>query len=207
MKNIFYAIPIICALSTVVFGQDLDDQVIDHTIAERIKYLKERNEYSSEDFNACQIAWSVQELERTDNNPLSNPHEVTLKYAKREVIKLINNQDGEANSIKGLGLNCLEFNSYVYLFFDTIDYMTRLKFGLDDLSYVIYSSNKGESWSKLLSLHSSAAKGKFILPHSQFLKYLKIFGNKNNHALSVFNAHDETTYLFDPEFNLLKTVP
>jgi len=207
MKNAFYVLTIICALSTAASGQGLDEQVINKDIAKRIEELKEENGYSSEDFNACQITWAVRELEKSDRDSEFRPHEVAFQYENREIIKLVNKNDGEADSIKGLGLNCLEFNNYVYLFFDTLDYKTRRKFNLKDLSYVIYSSDKGESWSKLLSLHPFSVKAKFSLQHNKFRKYLKVFGDKNTHVLSIFNLRDETTYLFDPEFNILKTVP
>jgi len=180
--------------------------VIDHHLAEQISDIKESRGYFAEDFNACQITWSVKALKDTGPYSQFHPHEITLQYEQRDIIKLINTQDGSAESIQGLGLNCLEFNNHVYLFFDTIDYATRIKFNLSDLSYVIYSTDKGIHWSKLSSLHPFSTKAKFILPRGQFYKYVKIFGNTNHHVLSIFNLRDETTYLFDPDFHILKTV-
>jgi hypothetical protein len=186
---------------------DLDNnQVINHEMAQRIEELKKKGGYSSEDFNACQITWSTQALEKTDSYSKFTPHEVTFHYENQPVIKLTNTQDGEAQSIEGLGLNCLEFNDYVYLFFDTLSYETQVKFNLTDLSYVIYSSDQGASWSELKSLHPFSEKAKFILPHNKFEQYTRIFGNADGHVLSIFNLRDETTYLFDTEFNVLKTV-
>ena len=186
---------------------DLDNnQVINHEMARRVEELKEQGGYSSEDFNACQITWTLRELEKTTPYSQLQPHEITFHYENRPVIKLINSQDGKTESIGGLGLNCLEFNNYVYLFFNTLDYETRMKFNLSDLSYVIYSSDQGTSWSELKSLHPFSAKAKFVLPHDKFGKYIKIFGNSDDHVLTIFNLRDETTYLFDPEFNILKTV-
>lgn len=184
-----------------------NNQVIDHDIARHIETLKEKSGYSSEDFNACQITWTVRELEKTDPYTQFQPHEIIFQFENNEIIKLINVQDGEAQSIKGLGLNCLEFNNYIYLFFDTSTYDTRIKFGLSDLSYVIYSSDKGASWSDFKSLHQFSNKAKFTLPHEMFRKYVKIFGNDTDHALTIFNVRDETTYLFDPDFKTLKTLP
>lgn len=183
-----------------------NNQVIDHEMARRVEKLKERGGYSSEDFNACQITWTVRELEKPAPYSRFQPNEVTFRYENQEIIKLVNTQDGKAESIQDLGLNCLEFNNYVYLFFDTLDYETRVKFNLSDLSYVIYSPDQGISWSELKSLDPFSAKAKFVLPHDKFGKYTKIFGNSVAHVLSVFNLQDETTYLFDPEFNVLKTV-
>lgn len=212
MRRAYHLIFIVClclaALSPDILHADLDNNwVINHETARRVEALKKKGGYSSEDFNACQITWTVQTLEKTDPHSQFQPHEITFQYENHPVIKLINTQDGKAESIQGLGLNCLEFNNYVYLFFDTLDYKTRLKFNRTDLSYVIYSSDKGASWSGLQSLHPLSAKAKFILPHGKFQKYVKIFGDASNHALSIFNLRDETTYLFDPEFNVLKTVP
>ena len=184
-----------------------NNQVIDHAIARHIETLKEKNGYSSQDFNACQITWTIRKLEKTDPHTQFHPHEITFQFENNTVITLINAQDGDVQSIEGLGLNCLEFNDYVYLFFDTSSYETRIKFGLSDLSYVTYSSDKGSSWSTLQSLHQYSVKAKFILPHDRFRKYVKIFGNRKNHALTIFNLRDETTYLFDPNFEILKTVP
>jgi hypothetical protein len=207
MKNAFYVIFIICALAAMAYGQDLNGPIIDHDLATRIKELKDRNEYSSEDFDACQITWTVKKLDTADEDSKFHPHAITFKYENKDIITIINKQDGDADSIKGLGLNCLEFNNYVYLFFDTLDYKIRLKFGLEDLSYVIFSADQGNTWSPLLSLHPFSVKAKFNLPHNQFRKYLKVFGNKSTHALAIFNLRDETTYLFDPQFHILKTVP
>ncbi len=186
---------------------DLDNnQVIDHEMARRIEELKDQGGYSSKDFNACQITWTIRELEKTADHSRFQPHEITFHYENQEIVKLINTQDGKAESIDGLGPNCLEFNDYVYLFFDTLNYATRIKFNLSDLSYVIYSSDQGDSWSELQSLHPFSAKAKFVLPRDKFGKYIKIFGNKKGHVLTIFNLRDETTYLFDPEFKILKTV-
>lgn len=207
--QIFLFIPLFSLVSiSHVHPADLNNnQVIDHEIVRHIETLKEKNGFSSQDFNACQITWTIRELDKTDSNTLFHPHEITFQFEKNEIIKLTNVQDGEAQSIKGLGLNCLEFNNYVYLFFDTSSYETRIKFNLSDLSYVIYSSDKGSSWSELKSLHQFSNKAKFTLPHKKFGNYVKIFGNFKDHALTIFNARDETTYLFDPEFNTLKAIP
>lgn len=199
---------LLAILSDNIHAADLNNnQVINHEIARRIEVLKKNSGYSSQDFNACQITWTIRALEKTDPPSQFQPHEVTFQYENQQIIKLVNLQDGEAESIQGLGLNCLEFNDHVYLFFDTLNYETRSKFNLTDLSYVIYSADKGASWSELQSLHSFSVKDKFVLPHDRFQKYVKIFGNDENHALTIFNLRDETTYLFDPEFNILKTVP
>ncbi|HQP10688.1 MAG TPA: hypothetical protein PKV41_04825 [Candidatus Omnitrophota bacterium] len=184
-----------------------NNKVINHDLAHRIELLQEKGGYSSEDFNACQITWSIRKLEKTDPASRFQPHEITFQYENREIIKMVNTQDGDTESIRRLGLNCLEFNSYVYLFFDTLSLETSLKFNLPDPAYVIYSPDKGNSWSELKSLRPVSAKTKFVLPHNKFRQYARIFGNSNNHALSIFNLQDETTYLFDPKFNLLKTVP
>jgi hypothetical protein len=183
-----------------------NDQIINRDMARRVEALKHENEFSSEDFNACQITWTVRPLEEINSGSQFHPHEITFFYENRKIITLTNSRDGKAESIQGLGLNCLEFNDYVYLFFDTIDYDTRFKFNLQDLAYVIYSDNKGESWSELRSLHSFSMKAEFIIPNKNFQEYVKIFGNSKDHVLSVFNLHDETTYLLDPELNILKTV-
>ncbi|MCK5014218.1 MAG: hypothetical protein KAS66_10400 [Candidatus Omnitrophica bacterium] len=186
---------------------DLDNnQVINHAMARRISELREKSGYSSEDFNACQVTWTVRELKKPDSYSQFQPHEITFQYNNQEIIKLVNAHDGKAESIQDLGLHCLEFNDYVYLFFDTSPYETRMKFHLSDLSYVTYSSDQGASWSELKSLHPFSAKAKFILPYNRFEQYTKIFGNTNNHVLSIFNLLDETTYLFDAEFNILKTL-
>jgi len=206
--QILFIIPLflLITVSNRLYADLKNNQVIDHEIARHIETLKEKNGYSSEDFNACQITWTVRELEKTDPTTQFHPHEITFQFENNEIIKLTNVQDGDAQSIKGLGLNCLEFNNYVYLFFDTSSYETRVKFNLSDLSYVIYSSDKGSSWSGLKSLHQFSNKAKFTLPHKQFRKYVKIFGNLKDHALTIFNVRDETTYLFDPDFKTLKTV-
>ncbi len=175
-------------------------------MAARVETLKEKGGYSSEDFNACQITWTVHKLEKADSYSQFQPHEITLHYNDQEIIKLINKQDGKGESIQDLGLHCLEFNDYVYLFFDTLHYETRIKFSLSDLSYVIYSSDQGATWSEMKSLHPFSAKAKFILPRDKFEQYVRIFGNAENHVLSIFNLRDETTYLFDAEFKILKTV-
>jgi len=180
--------------------------VIDHKMASRIEALHKKNGYSSEDFNACQVTWTVRQLKETDSDSQFRPHEITFQYENQQVIKMINRRDGHEESIQGLGINCLEFNNHVYIFFDTLDYGTRFKFNLSDLSYVIYSSDKGRSWSGMKSLHPFSVKAKFILPHDRFGRYVKIFGNKDDHVLSIFNRQDETTYLFSAEFDILKTV-
>jgi len=207
--QIFFIIPLF--LLTIVphrlYADLNNNQVIDHEIARHIETLKKENGYSSEDFNACQITWTVRKVAKADPHSQFLPHEIIFQFENNEVIKLINKQDGELESIEGLGLNCLEFNDHVYLFFDTSGYDTRVKFNLPDLSYVIYSSDKGVSWSDLKSLHQFSKKAKFILPHNQFRKYVKIYGNRKNHALTIFNLRDETTYLFDPNFKILKSVP
>ena len=207
MKTVFYVIAIICALSAAAYGQGIDGQVINHDLARHIEELKERDGLSSEDFNACQITWTVKKLTEPKGDSNFHPHEIIFQYEGKNIITIVNQQDGNADSIKDLGLNCLEFNNFVYLFFDTSDYNTRSKFGLADLSYVIFSPDQGQTWSKLLGLHLFSVKSQFNLPHTKFRKYLKIFGNKNTHAISIFNSRDETTYLFDPEFDILKTVP
>ena len=191
--------------SSLYAGLD-NNQVIDHEMARRIEELKEQGGYSSKDFNACQITWTIRELEKDADYSQLQPHEVTFHYENHEIIKLINTRDGKAESIQDLGPNCLEFNNYVYLFFDTLNSETRMKFNLSDLSYVIYSSDQGSSWSELKSLHPFSVKAKFSLPRDKFGKYIKIFGNAQDHVLTIFNLRDETTYLFDPEFNILKTV-
>lgn len=183
-----------------------NDQIINHGMARRIETLRHENEFSSEDFNACQITWTIRPLEKIDPDSQFQPHEITFFYENRKIITFTNSRDGTAESIQGLGLNCLEFNDYVYLFFDTIDYDTRFKFNLQDLAYVIYSENKGASWSELKSLHSFSMKAEFIIPNKNFQEYVRIFGDSKNHVLSVFNLHDETTYLLDPKLNILKTV-
>src|SRR3989338_8973276 len=207
MKTAFYVISIMCALSTTAYGQGLDGQVINRDLARHIEELKQHNGFSSEDFNACQITWTVKGLAKSEGDSNSQPHEITFQYEGKNIITIVNQQDGNADSIKELGLNCLEFNNYVYLFFDASDYRTRSKFGLEDLSYVIFSPDQGKTWSKLIGLNLFSVKAKFSLPHDKFRKYLKIFGNKSAHALAIFNPQDETTYLFDPEFDILKTVP
>jgi len=211
MRRVFPILFITCLFLLTISPNNLyagldNNQVINHDIARRIKDLKENNGYSSEDFNACQITWTVSELEKTDPYSQFQPHEISFYYEDQQILTLVNRQDGKAESIEGLGLNCLEFNDHVYLFFDTLDYETRLKFDLTDLSYVVYSSDKGSSWSKLKSLHPFSAKAKFILPRARFRKYVKIFGNANDHVLTIFNLRDETTYLLDAELSILKTV-
>jgi len=181
--------------------------VIDRKIADRIETLKEENGHSSEDFNACQITWTTRVLEKTDPHSQFTPHEITFLYENNEIIKLTNIRGADVKSIESLSLNCLEFNDYVYLFFDTLSHDTQFKFNLPDLSYVIYSSDKGTSWSDLKSLHQFSKKAKFVLPHDQFGKYVKVFGNRNDHALAIFNLRDETTYLFNPNLKILKSLP
>jgi len=197
MRNFFYICSIIWVLSPAAYAQGLadepvDSQVINHEIAARIEKLKGQNGYSSEDFNACQITWTVQELQKEDTHSKFQPHEITFQYENKEIIKIVNKYDGDAQSIQGLGLNCLEFNNYVYLFFDTLDFETRLKFDLKDLSYVVYSSDKGVTWSNLIGLDPFSVKAKFILPQSKFKKYLKIFGDNKTHALSIFMMRPPT---------------
>ena len=201
------AATLICTSSGIVHADLNNNHVIDRKIAQRIEELKNGDNVASEDFNACQITWTVAPLKNTDPHSQFRPHEITFQYEQNEVIKLTNKKDGEAQSIKSLGLNCLEFNNYVYLFFDTSSYETKINFNLEDLSYVIYSSDKGITWSELTSLHQFSNKAKFILPHGQFDKYVKIFGNRHKHALSIFNVRDETTYLFSPNLEVLKSVP
>ncbi|MBN1870518.1 MAG: hypothetical protein JW847_08095 [Candidatus Omnitrophica bacterium] len=181
-------------------------QVIDRDMARRVDELKELGGYSSEDFNTCQVTWTTRALEKTDPHSSFQPHEITFFYENHEIIKLINSRHEKAESVQDLGVNCLEFNNYVYLFFDTLDYETRAKFSLPELSYVVYSSDQGVSWSGLKSLDPFSIKEKFILQRDKFKQYIKIFGNNKNHVLSIFNLRDETTYLFDPEFNILNSV-
>jgi len=207
--HMLFIIPLFLLLITSgsLYADLNNNQVIDRAIAQRIEMLKEENGHSSEDFNACQIASTIYKLEKRDPHSQFHPHEVTFQFEGNEIIRLVNTQDGDPQSFKNLGLNCLEFNQHVYLFFDTSDYETRIKFNLPDLSYVIYSSDRGVSWSDMKSLHQFSKKAKFILPHSRFRKYVKIFGNRRNHALAIFNLRDETTYLFDPSLKILKSLP
>lgn len=212
MQRAFHILFIIPLFFLLIASEGLcadlnNNQVIDREIAHHIEILKEESGNSSEDFNACQITSTVRKLERRDPHSRFHPHEITFQFEENEIIKLVNTRDGAPESIKNLGLNCLEFNQHVYLFFDTSDHETRIKFDLPDLSYVTYSSDKGKSWSELKSLHQFSRKAKFILPHNQFRKYVKIFGNRSDHALAIFNLRDETTYLFDPGLNILKSLP
>ena len=52
--------------SNDLFADLNNNQVIDHEMAQRIESLKVDNGYSSEDFNACQITWTVNQLKKTD---------------------------------------------------------------------------------------------------------------------------------------------
>ncbi len=195
-------------LSSRNVGADLNNnQVINRQMASHIETLKNKNGHSSKDFNGCQITWTVNAFPEGHTSSSTITGGITLFYEGNTVTKLKNQGRGNAENIANLGLNCLEFNNHVYLFFDTIDDQTRQQFNLKDLSYVVYSSDKGKSWSELKSLHPFSTKATFVLPQKQFSRNLKIFGNKTHHVLSIFNIQDETTYLFDPDFKVLKTVP
>ncbi len=211
MQQSYRILLTIAFLITVFFSGNLhadlsNNRVINHNMASRVEALKEKGGYSSEDFNACQITWATRALEKENSYSLFQPHEITFHYNNQEIVKLTNKQDGKAESIQKLGLHCLEFNEYVYLFFDTLNYETRIKFDLPDLAYAVYSSDQGATWSKMKSLHPLSTKAKFILPYDKFEQYVKLFGSASSHVLSIFNLRDETTYLFDAEFNTLKTV-
>ena len=92
--------------------------LIDEDLAHHVAALQEKGIYSVEDFTACQITSSVQELVSTDPSSKIIPFEITLYYGKNKILKLINYHGQSGRELEGLYLNCVEFNNYVYLFFD-----------------------------------------------------------------------------------------
>lgn len=175
-------------------------------MAKHVAGLKATGKHSVEDFNACQITSAVQELVSTDPHSSFIPFEITLYYEDNEIIKLINSRGKKGKELKGLNLNCVEFNQYIYLFFDTMSFEGRLKFNLSDLAYVIYSADHGRTWSSLKGLSPLSKKTKFVIPHERFSQNLRFLGDTKGHAISIYNIQDDTTYLLDPDFNILRTV-
>jgi len=173
---------------------------------QRVALLKEKAKFPPENFNACQITSSIQPLQKSDPFSIFTPVEISFFYGENEITKLINSRGQEGRELDHLYLNCLEYNNFVYLFIDTLKYESQLKFGLNDLSYVIYSTDNGQTWSDLIGLDYLSKKTKFVIPHEKFFSHVRVFGNKENHVFSLYNIRDETTYLLDPNFNILKTV-
>ncbi|MCD4781004.1 MAG: hypothetical protein K8S27_10720 [Candidatus Omnitrophica bacterium] len=179
---------------------------IDAEMQKKVKLLQEQ--MKEEDFNACQITTTIRDHDMDNPYLFYSPKEITFSYEGRDITTLLNlRAEKGIAALDGLGLNCIEFNKYVYVFLDAVQPKIRRRFNLPYLSYVIYSNDSGATWSKLLSLEQVSQKGEFAIPQRDFHRNVSIFGDRSGHSFSIYNKLDETTYLLDPELKKLRSIP
>ena len=208
------------------FAKANDSPAVDTAFKERLEILKKEEREALNQTYICDITWNIHTLEPEDRHSPSKPYDVTYRfddkeivmdrfsapphgitffYDNKEIMRLIDSR-GEWPSQKGHGIQCIKFNNFVYIFWDTLTYGDHWKFHLNPESYVIYSSDNGVTWSKLQPLSQLSRESIFVLPKREFFRYLKILGDEKGHFMVINNLRDQNNYVFDAHLNLLEKI-
>lgn len=182
-------------------GESAEIPAVDETIATYVARLKERGSEAARDRYGCQATAVARRLEKTDPYSLLTPHEITFYYLGHKILTLVNSTNDEPPKFQ-----CLKADRHVYLFLDTLGYESNVRFKLPGSSYVIWSSDDGSSWGELKNLRQFSEKEDFVLTKDRLFHLVNIVGHANAHAVAIYNNRERATYLFDPEFNLLRVL-